>query len=277
VESTIKEVADQFGDKARATILMENFGKHVLELELILRSLPDDGRMLDLGGGVGFNLLCLRRLVPRAQLVLVDRFVEYDGDNCMGSESSAMELLRGANIEIRRADIWPVFTAAYPDGHFQVTTCLNVIEHLPGHPLTQLRELSRITASQGKVIIAGPNAVSFAKRFKLLCGIHPYIDFSEWTSDRYFDHIREYTAREYEELMRKSGISPEQTIRSRAVPKTRARNCYHKRQHAFLSPTAVALSVIALLEALVPPLRHCVYVVGSPMPTNGSSGPSGRN
>ena len=55
-------VAEEFGSPARETIVFENLGKHVLEIDLILRSLPGGGRVLDVGGGLGVNLLAIKRL-----------------------------------------------------------------------------------------------------------------------------------------------------------------------------------------------------------------------
>lgn len=268
IRSTIREVANDFSEPARSTILFENFDKHVLELELILTALPEDGRLLDLGGGVGFNLLCLRRMLPRAKLVLVDRMTEYVSDNCMGQEADALRLLEAAEVDVQRVDFWPMFTSGFNTGHFHVTTCLNVIEHLPGHPLEQLRELVRITDRNGTVILAGPNAISLMKRAKLLLGIHPYMDFKDWTSGSYFDHFREYTASEYAQLLRISGAEVGKILLSHAVPRTRARHHFYDGKHSPWSTTAFRLHLISLLEALAPWLRHSVYVVGSPAKIN---------
>jgi hypothetical protein len=99
------------------------------------------------------------------------------------------------------------------------------------------------------------------KHVKLLLGRHPYTQFDDWIGDGYFGHIREYTAAEYRTLVKLSGLVVERTVLSTAVPRTRARNLYHRRKHSVFSPVGWALRLAFLLEQAVPPWRHSVYVV----------------
>ena len=70
------EVAEALGSPTRETILYENLGKHAYEITCILERRPRS--VLDVGGGLGVNLLCFRRLLgPGPALILVDRFSEY--------------------------------------------------------------------------------------------------------------------------------------------------------------------------------------------------------
>lgn len=263
VEQVIRESAGLWSDTARNTVLNENFEKHRLELRLILDRLPGRGSLLDLGGGVGFNLLCLRQLRPDAELVLVDRLLEYTEENRMGTASAALDLLRTNHIEVCQIDFWPTWESGFPDARFHVTTCFDVFEHLPGHPIQQLGELARITRPGGWVVFGAPNAVSLMKRVKLLLGRHPYMDFKEWTGDTYFQHFREYTAQEYAELAERAGLVVERVLFSAAVTKSRALNRYHRRKHAVFSSTALALYGLLAAETLVPALRHTVYVLAT--------------
>lgn len=60
INTILDLVAKEFGKNAKNTILYDNFGKHKLELTLILQKEHKCLNVLDIGGGMGINLLCLR-------------------------------------------------------------------------------------------------------------------------------------------------------------------------------------------------------------------------
>jgi SAM-dependent methyltransferase len=279
VMSAVRQVADQFKADARDTILCENFEKHVQEVQLIADASPDrTAAVIDVGGGLGINLLVLRALGWSGTLVLVDRLTEYTAGNRMGESSRALELLRTADVTTNQLDIWPECSLPYADGSFDVATTFDVIEHLPGHPLRQLIEMRRVLAPQGHCIVGAPNATSLMKRLHLARGSHPYMPFEEWLSDDYIFHYREYTKGEYCALMERAGYRVVESRMSDAVTMSRARTHYHRRRHHALAPVAIALRVVALAERAVPALRHSVYTIGVPAATEsvGSAVRSGR-
>jgi len=261
----IRSVADMFGPAARETILLDNFDKHRTEIDLIRHDSNADSAILDLGGGLGINLLCLRLQGHRGRLVLVDRLVEYDDlkDNRMGGSSLARENLRRHDIELSELDFWPQYSSGFADDTFDLVTSFCVIEHLPGSPSQQLKELARILRPGGHAIIGVPNATSLMKRVKLLFGVHPYAPFDEWTAPKYFGHFREYTAQECEVLLTTAGLRPGAVIHSAAVPRSRARNHYHRAKHSPLSATSLALALRYGIELAVPRLRHTIFVVAT--------------
>ncbi|HET9989735.1 MAG TPA: class I SAM-dependent methyltransferase [Kofleriaceae bacterium] len=259
----IREVAELFGGEPRATILFENFDKHRTELALIQRSVSRDDAVLDLGGGVGVNLISLRRAGHRGRLVLVDHLREYGDHNRMGSSTRARELLASHAIELHEVDVWPAYHSGFADHAFAVATSFCMFEHLPGHPQQQLAELARIVRPGGEVIVGVPNAASLMKRVRLLAGHHPYAPFSEWMSSSFHGHFREYTARECEALVATAGLSVVEVVRSAAVPRTRARNRYYRGQARGASLAALGLAVVYAAELAVPSLRDSIYVVAT--------------
>ena len=56
------ETADIFGGKSMEYIVEKAFGKHLLELEWILQNCGNSGRVLDVGGGLGINLITLKKI-----------------------------------------------------------------------------------------------------------------------------------------------------------------------------------------------------------------------
>lgn len=262
IGAALEQTARAFPPPARETILCENFHKHVFEIRLIRESAVADGMVFDLGGGLGVNLLALRQLGHRGRLIVIDRFEEYDEQNRMGPFSGAAALLSGHDIEIVRQDFWADPTLALADGMADVTTCFDVVEHLPGHPLRQLRELQRILRAAGTCIIGGPNSVSLMKRLKLLSGRHPYTPLEAWLAEPFFEHFREYSWREYEELLRRSGFDEIASAPSAAVTLSRAREGYHRRWLPFASPVRLALWALAAAETAIPSLRHTIYAWG---------------
>lgn len=253
-------VADRLSPEAAETALLENGGKHVHEVAAIQAAGSD---VVDLGGGVGVNLLVLRELGHQGRLALVDRFSEYDEDNRMGSRDRALPLLRAAGVEVIEADFWPGIRLPVDDAAFDVACCFDVVEHLPGHPLRQLRELRRVLRVGGRCLLSGPNAASLMKRLKLLAGRHPYSAFEEWTGEHYYEHFREYLPHEYGDLLRSAGFGDVVVEPSAVVTVSRARNRYFRGRRRLLSPTSLALLGLAAVESAVPSLRHSVYATGT--------------
>jgi SAM-dependent methyltransferase len=264
IEMAVESVAEAMGEPARSTILYENGRKHVREIRRILEGLPAQGSVLDVGGGLGVNLLAIRTLRPDARLILADRFVEYDAGNRMGSTDSAFPLLEAAGVMLHSIDFWPRLELGLENGTIDVATSLDVIEHLPGHPLQHLREIRRVLKPDGTLLLASPNAASLMKRLKQLAGQHPYMDFDTWTSDPYYQHYREYTTKEHIRLLERSGFDVQDVHRCDAVTRSRAVSRWHRRRHPPMSVTAVALWMLAAVEMLVPGLRHSVEVVARP-------------
>jgi SAM-dependent methyltransferase len=259
----LENYARRLGGAAHDTILYEYFDKHLAELALIDAALPArGGAVLDIGGGLGTNLYCLRRVRADVRAVLVDRFEEYDDNNRMGTAAAALPMLEEAGIEVAGHDFWPTAALPFEDGAFDVVTIFDVVEHLPGSPLPLLEEARRLLRPDGTCIISGPNAASLVARLKLLAGRHPYIDFDAWLRPPYYSHYREYTRTEYGELLRLAGFELRRTVLSLGPWPARVRHRYHGRKHGFAAPVTWAIYAAAAMQWLLPPLRHSVYCIG---------------
>lgn len=259
----LRGVATELGSPARETILFENAGKHLLELTLISAALPPRGRLLDVGGGLGVNLLALRGAGARdEELVLLDRFDEYTDENRMGSAARAFPLLESAGVDIVEEEISRDRPLPLDDDHFDVVTLFDVVEHLPHHPLALLTEIRRVLVPGGTLLLSGPNAVSLMKRLRAFFGRYPYATLDAWLEEPFFEHYREYTPEEYATLLERAGFEVRQRILSSEPWPTRARNRYHRVRLSPLSPRVAALHGMRVLEACWPGWRHSVYCAG---------------
>jgi SAM-dependent methyltransferase len=100
-----------------------------------------------------------------------------------GSESHTIEL-RNFNVE---AEPYP-----YPDGHFRVVLCCELIEHLQHDPLHMLWECNRILQPDGFLLVTTPNITSARSIEGVLIGCTPYL-LSQYNLTTPADqHNREY-------------------------------------------------------------------------------------
>jgi SAM-dependent methyltransferase len=258
-----RDLARSFPEHARNTMLYENEGKHLHEIARIIEFCPEPARILDIGGGVGVNLLVLVRLGLRYDLFLLDRFEEYTDENRMGSAELALRLLHDHHITVLNQDFLFTPELPYENLSFDGITCFDVIEHLPCNPLELFSEIRRILKPRGTLLVGVPNATSTMKRVRLLLGEHPYIPFDPWCQAKYFDHFREYTPEECVKLLQMSGFEDIRTEMVVEPIRTRARNSYWRGRLSGYSARSIAVRLGLQLNYLVdrwaPPLRASVY------------------
>jgi len=255
ISRTLSEVAGRFSRAGQNTILSDSFGKHVLEIEIILGRCGRESRVLDVGGGMGVNLLCIHKLNPALELHLIDRFEEYTEDNRMGPSQNGRQLMKDSSISVVEQDFWQNPVLPYESGSFDIITCLDVFEHLPGHPLRLLEEMNRVLKKQGTIIISGPNSTALMSRARLLLGRYPYTPLEFWCQDNFYSHYREYNRKEFHILLQKSGFGEIETV---MVAEPSSRNQPRKSRYLGLLVTAVVWSIY-FVTVLVPGLRPTIY------------------
>ena len=260
------KTADIFSEKAREYIVEKTFGKHLLELEWILQNCGNNSRILDVGGGLGVNLITLKSINKDLDVYLIDKLEEYEGQNSlenpMGSIDVGMKILKEHDVNLIVEDFWRAKKLPFDSEFFDVVTCFDVIEHFPENPLTLLGEMKRILKNGGTLIMCAPNLLSTARRGRLMLGMHPYMHFDLWMAekyDKYYGHYREYTRKEYQVLLERSGFSQIKTFMVSEPTRTKAFNSYHHKKYRKFSLPAIGLWIMYLIEIIFPSLRTEVY------------------
>ncbi|HZS03816.1 MAG TPA: methyltransferase domain-containing protein [Blastocatellia bacterium] len=100
-----------------------------------------------------------------------------------GKDSYTFEL-RNFNVE---RDPFP-----YPDGHFRVVLCCELIEHLQCDPMHMLWECNRVLEKDGFLLLTTPNIASARAIEGLLVGCSPYLLAQYNRTTTVDQHNREY-------------------------------------------------------------------------------------
>ena len=101
----------------------------------------------------------------------------------------------------------------YPDEHFSLVLCCELIEHLFEDPMHLMNEVNRILKPGGHLLLTTPNVAALRGISAILLGYHPgffhaYIKPSE-SGEVDARHNREYTPREIHKLLETSGFAVE--------------------------------------------------------------------
>lgn len=261
LEETLKIVAEKLEAPAKNTILFENRGKHLFEIKTILEN-TRNGKLLDIGGGLGVNFFCLSNLNKNNfEFILIDRFEEYNDSNRMGSFSSAANLMKEVNINVVNQDFWQNKKLPFKDNYFDLISILDVTEHLPGNPLYLLKEAYRVLRPGGLLFLGGPNSVSLLKRVMMFFGRNPYINLGTWLNDKYFFHYREYNKHEQEELIKLSNLKLIKTFMLAEPTNTQAKYRFYYDGKKKRSVKTIILYLMDIMERLIPNLRATVYCI----------------
>jgi ubiquinone/menaquinone biosynthesis C-methylase UbiE len=259
VSHILSQVADLFGQQARENTLNKCFGKHLGEIELILNSCRGKEKILDVGGGSGINLLCLKRINNELELNLIDNFDEYTEENPSGPAAHILQLLENSGIIVEKQD-FSNFKLPYKSEYFDIVTGWDVIEHFPEPPFKLLKEMKRILKKDGTLLVSVPNLVSTARRGRFLLGRHPYNHFEMWIGEKYYGHYRECTRKEWQIIIEKAGFSQVKTFMVNEPTKTKAYHSYHDKKYSRFSWQALGLWALYFLDTIFPNLRtniHC--------------------
>ncbi|HVP48992.1 MAG TPA: methyltransferase domain-containing protein [Bryobacteraceae bacterium] len=113
----------------------------------------------------------------------------------------------------------------YPDAHFSLVLCCELLEHLLSDPIHMLLEIRRILEPGGRLLLTTPNCASLTSLASLLEGRSNPLVYSRYTREKTNDrpHVREYTAHEIEHLMSAAGFEIEHLSTERIAGRDEAR------------------------------------------------------
>jgi SAM-dependent methyltransferase len=116
---------------------------------LARRYAPEGGRLLEIGSGLG-------HLVAQ----LEDRFQTYGMDLNHWAVKASLPVIGRTHLQTASAQELP-----FADSSFNVVIIKHIVEHLPD-PARAIREIGRVTAPGGVLILATPNLGSLLKPWK---------------------------------------------------------------------------------------------------------------
>ena len=110
---------------------------------------------------------------------------------------------------------------------FDLVVMAEVLEHLLAPPRAVFGCVARWLKPEGELLLQTPNAVSLAKRVRMLRGYNPYMMMRE--PGDYSAHIREYTPAELVELGREAGLETrEVSVRNYFAHQSRGGELYRR-------------------------------------------------
>jgi SAM-dependent methyltransferase len=95
----------------------------------------------------------------------------------------------------------------YPDNHFSLVLCCEMLEHLAHDPMHMLWECNRVLEPDGWLLISTPNLSCTRALEGILCGCQPYL-FSQYNLQNSSEHHhREYTPDDVRDVMTAAGFA----------------------------------------------------------------------
>ncbi|HEY9435126.1 MAG TPA: methyltransferase domain-containing protein [Blastocatellia bacterium] len=173
------------GDRAYA---MQHMRRFIGTLQRIPPPQSSSDRLLELGSlmhlAPAIKKFCGYQEVCGADFWESDEKLVYETvAQKSGADAHTFEL-RNFNVE---RDPFP-----WPDNHFRVALCCEILEHLQSDPMHMLWELNRTLAPDGFLLLTTPNIVSARSIEGLLVGCAPYL-LSQYNRKTPIDqHNREY-------------------------------------------------------------------------------------
>lgn len=193
------------------------------------------GRILDYGCGPGY---------------LLEKLVEHPVE-CWGLDFSE-ESVRACEQRMAARPNWHGATAIeslpspFPDASFDTVTCIETIEHLPdAHLVSTLRELRRLVAPGGSVVLTTPHAENLEAAM-VFC---PFCD-SEFHR---VQHVRSWTIESLRAALYDAGFSD---VSAHAIDLTELRRPGLKQRrfwHPDVLPRTIRARVGAWVDRLSPP------------------------
>lgn len=173
-----------------------------------LAMVPDgEGRLLELGCDNHFTLLLQKftRYEVRTQNL-------PEGGSGYSDISRFIHKPTGKKVKFQRDEFdLESEPFPYPDNHFDVVICMEIIEHLLHDPMAMLVEIRRVLKPGGALVLTTPNLISWHAILKAIKGISPleFSCFMRTHKPPMLQHAKEYLPDEVECLLEGSGFTVE--------------------------------------------------------------------
>ncbi len=205
LKSALAQVAKSVAEQEHSTGYLQQHRRRfeitlhevVNTVDEIQREAGRPARLVDIGSHELHSLLALRLIFPDVELTGVD--VDYF--------NTAPHIVRLAEEHRINLVLFESLEAGIPleDKGFDVVLFFETLEHLNFYPLPVFRELARIVAPGGRLMVTTPNqlTIGMLKHFLLRRSIHQNIE-QPYTLGT---HYRCFTLDEVSYLMKESGLA----------------------------------------------------------------------
>lgn len=95
----------------------------------------------------------------------------------------------------------------YPDGHFALVLCCEMLEHLAHDPMHNLWEINRVLEQDGYLLLTTPNLASARSLEGVLLSCQPYLLSQYNLQNSGGQHYREYTPQEVQDALVAAGFT----------------------------------------------------------------------
>lgn len=146
-------------------------------------------RVLDAGCGDGINMTVLEEILSGRGFKI----------QLIGCDYNQLRVARASDEGRRSVVLADMRCAPFPDSSFDVVLCSHVLEHI-AEDVTAMRELARIAASDGLVIVAVPNEGCASARLRN--------HVLQRSILRTTDHVHFYNSGSLVSRLREAGLNP---------------------------------------------------------------------